>query len=79
MRDGDVPVAIVICRAGLGAAFATDGFAGGGPPIQLLADVSDQIAPQMVYGLLQKVAMTAAPDLLMQGGIAPVRDVRRRA
>src|SRR6185503_15728124 len=26
-------------------------------------------APQMVHGLLQKVAMTAAPDLMMQGGI----------
>ena len=39
------------------------------PQIQLLADVSDPIAPQMVCGLLQKVAMTAAPDLLMQGGL----------
>jgi ABC-2 type transport system permease protein len=37
--------------------------------IQLLSDVSDPIAPQIVLGLLQKVAMTAAPDLLMQGGI----------
>jgi ABC-2 type transport system permease protein len=35
----------------------------------LLSDVSDPIAPQVVLGLLQKVAMTAAPDLLMQGGI----------
>jgi ABC-2 type transport system permease protein len=43
---------------------------GGGPKIQLLADVSDRIAPQMVLGLLQKVTMTAAPDLMMQGGMA---------
>ena len=68
VRAGDVPVAVVI-PAGMGAAFSTNGFAGGGPPIRLLSDVSDPIAPQMVLGLLQKVAMTAAPDLLMQGGM----------
>ena len=68
VRGGDVPVAVVI-PAGLGAAFSTNGFAGGGPSVQLLSDVSDRIAPQMVLGLLQKVAMTAAPDLLMQGGM----------
>ena len=68
VHGGDVPVAVVIPK-GLGEAFSRNGFAGGGPPIQLLADVSDPIAPQMVLGLLQKVAMTAAPDLLMQGGM----------
>lgn len=68
VRSGDVPVAIVI-PTGLGAAFSTNGFAGGGPAVQLLSDVSDRIAPQVVLGLLQKVAMTAAPDLLMQGGM----------
>jgi ABC-2 type transport system permease protein len=68
VRAGDVPVAVVIPR-GLGEAFSKNGFAGGGPSIQLLSDVSDPIAPQMVLGLLQKVAMTAAPDLLMQGGM----------
>lgn len=68
VRAGDVPVAVVIPH-GMGEAFSKNGFAGGGPPIQLLSDVSDRIAPQMVLGLLQKVAMTAAPDLLMQGGM----------
>jgi ABC-2 type transport system permease protein len=68
VRNGDVPVAVVI-PAGLGDAFSKNGFAGGGPSIQLLSDVSDRIAPQMVLGLLQKVAMTAAPDLLMRGGM----------
>jgi linearmycin/streptolysin S transport system permease protein len=68
VRGGDVPVAVVI-PAGLGAAFSANGFAGGGPSVQLLSDVSDRIAPQVVLGLLQKVAMTAAPDLLMQGGM----------
>ena len=68
VKGGDLPVAIVI-PAGTGASFATRGFGGGGKAIRLLADVSDPIAPQMVYGLLQKVTMTAAPDLLMQGGL----------
>jgi ABC-2 type transport system permease protein len=69
VKAGDVPVAVVI-PAGLGESFAKSGFAGGsGPSIELLSDVSDRIAPQMVLGLLQKVTMTAAPDLLMQGGM----------
>lgn len=69
VRDGDLPVAVVI-PAGMGEAFAKNGFGGSsGPSIQLLTDVSDKIAPQMVMGLLQKVTMTAAPDLMMAGGM----------
>jgi len=69
VRDGNVPVAVVIPK-GMGEAFAKNGFGGSsGPSIQLLSDVSDRIAPQMVLGLLQKVTMTAAPDMMMQGGI----------
>lgn len=68
VRAGDVPVAIVI-PAGMGAGFADHGFAGGGQPLILLADAADRIAPQMVYGLLQKTTMTAAPDLLVRGGL----------
>jgi ABC-2 type transport system permease protein len=69
VRDGDVPVAVIL-PAGLGAQAATFGRSPGASHIQLLADVSDQIAPPMVNGLLQKVAMTSAPDILMTGGIA---------
>lgn len=68
VRNGDVPVAVILPK-GIGAsatAFARDPAA---PRIQLLADVSDPVAPQMVNGLLQKVSMTAAPDLMMRGGI----------
>jgi linearmycin/streptolysin S transport system permease protein len=69
VRNGDIPVAVVIPQ-GLGRSYSEHGFGGGnGPAIQLLSDVSDRIAPQMVLGLIQKVAMTAAPDLLMQGGL----------
>ena len=69
VKNGTVPVAVIIPK-GLGASFETAGFGADGPKIQLLADVSDRIAPQMVGGLLQKVTMTAAPDLMMRGGMA---------
>ena len=68
VRNGDVPVAIVIPK-GVGESFGQFGFSSSGASIQMLADPSDPIAPQMVQGLLQKVAMTAAPDLVMQGGM----------
>ena len=67
VRNGDVPVAAVI-PPGLGAAFGAAGF-GSAIPIALLADPSDPIAPNMVGGLLQKATMTAAPDLLIKGGL----------
>jgi ABC-2 type transport system permease protein len=68
VRNGDVPVAVVIPK-GMGEAFGQGGFGGSGPSIVLLADPSDPVAPQMVQGLLQKVTMTAAPDLMMAGGM----------
>ena len=68
VRSGDVPVAVIIPR-GLGAAFSEQGFGGDGPRVQVLADPSDPIAPNVVQGLMQKVVMTAAPDLLMAGGM----------
>jgi ABC-2 type transport system permease protein len=68
VQNGDVPVAVILPK-GVGAAAAAFGQSPGAPRIQILADVSDPIAPQMVGGLLQKVSMTAAPDLMMKGGI----------
>lgn len=68
VRNGDAPVAVVL-PAGLGASFGRGGLAAARVKVQLLADVSDPVAPQMVLGLLQKVTMTAAPDLMMQGGM----------
>lgn len=69
VRNGDVPVAIVL-PPGFGAAAAVFEQSSTAPRITLLEDVSDQIAPQMVYGLLQKVVMTSAPDILMKNGLA---------
>lgn len=68
VKNGDVPVAVIVPR-GLGAAFAEQGFGGDGPKVQLLADPSDPIAPNVVQGLMQKVVMTSAPDLMMAGGV----------
>jgi linearmycin/streptolysin S transport system permease protein len=68
VKAGTVPAAIVLPK----------GFGEGGrffnrdpsaPKIQLLADVSDPIATQMVQGLLQKVSFTAAPNLLVAEGL----------
>ncbi len=68
VKSGDVPVAVVLPK-GLGSSAASFGQSANASHIQLLVDVSDRIAPPMVSGLLQKVAMTSAPDILMQGGI----------
>jgi ABC-2 type transport system permease protein len=66
VRDGDVPVAVII-PAGLGKSFPN--FEGKGPTLEMLADTSDPVAPQMVAGLLQKAVMTGIPDAFLQGGI----------
>jgi ABC-2 type transport system permease protein len=39
-----------------------------GPTIQLLKDSSDMVAPQVIAGLLQKVAMTSMPDVMAEQG-----------
>jgi ABC-2 type transport system permease protein len=66
VRDGVAPVALVL-PAGLDTSLAR--FDGGGVPMQLLSDPSDPIAPQVVSGMLQKVVMTAMPDVFMQRGV----------
>ncbi len=69
VKAGTLPVAVVV-PAGFGATsrfFSRDGSA---PKIQLLADVSDPIAPQMVQGLLQKVSFTSAPALMATEGVS---------
>jgi ABC-type multidrug transport system permease subunit len=68
VKSGDVPVAVVLPK-GLGSSAAAFGQSANATHIQLLVDVSDRIAPPMVSGLLQKVAMTSAPDILMTSGI----------
>jgi ABC-2 type transport system permease protein len=68
VKNGDVPVAVILPR-GLGKAFEEQGIGGDGPKVQVLSDPSDPVATNVVQGLMQKVVMTAAPDLLMAGGM----------
>ena len=66
VKGGDLPVAVIL-PAGIDSSLMR--FDGRGTHVVLLADKSDPVAPQMVMGLLQKVAMTAAPDVFAQHGI----------
>jgi ABC-2 type transport system permease protein len=85
VRSGDVPVAVIIPK-GIEAAgmFPTGGTNEGRPKVVLLADVSDPVAPQVVSGLLQKVAFTAAPQTMAVEGMTmfekytePMTDAQR--
>ncbi|HUR19946.1 MAG TPA: ABC transporter permease [Vicinamibacterales bacterium] len=71
VRNGDVPVAVIIPK-GTGASnkFFSEAGSPERPKVSLLADVSDPIAPQVVSGLLQKVAFTAAPQTMAVEGLA---------
>ena len=68
VKGGGVPVAIILPK-GIGDAGHFFDRRADGPKVQLLADVSDPIAPQVVLGLLQKVSFTAAPDMLAREGV----------
>jgi ABC-2 type transport system permease protein len=70
VREGEVPVAVILPK-GLGATSLFSGTANSdGVKVALLADVSDPVAPQMVSGLLQKVAFTAAPQTMAIEGMS---------
>jgi len=68
VKDGRVPVAIVLPK-GFGEGGQIFSRSETAPKIQLLADVSDPIAPQVVQGLLQKVSFTAAPAAMATEGM----------
>jgi len=74
VREGDLPVAVILPK-GMRLVAAPFGGPQNAPRVQLLADVSDRIAPQMVLGLLQKVAWL--PRQKESGGIDIV-DVMRQ-
>jgi len=68
VREGTAPVAVIVPHG-----FGENPIAFGlpdpnRPTIQLLEDSSDMVAPQMITGLLQKVAMTSMPDLMAEQG-----------
>ncbi len=68
VKAGAAPVALIIPSG-----FAKNPISFGPPQpnqptIQLLKDSSDMIAPQVIAGLLQKVAMTSMPDIMAEQG-----------
>lgn len=67
VKLGVAPVTLIIPR-GFGENPFSFGPTANRPTIQLLQDPSDMVAPQIVYGLLQKVAMTSMPDVLAEQG-----------
>ena len=71
VRAGDVPLALVVPK-GFGASPVGFDPGAGGPTLRILADTSDPIAPEVLSGLLQKVAMTAMPDVMAERGIDQV-------
>ena len=68
VRAGDAPVALLIPK-GFGQNPVTFGPAAERASLTLLNDASDTIAPQIVMGLLQKVAMTAMPAAMAEEGM----------
>jgi len=69
VKAGDVSVALII-PPGFGANPISFGRNGAdGAQLQLLNDASDQIAPQMVNGLLQQAAMTSMPSAMAEQGM----------
>jgi ABC-2 type transport system permease protein len=70
IKNGALSVAIVLPK-GLGASprFWSDS-SSTAPKVQILADVSDPIAPELVQGLLQKVSFTAAPASMALEGLS---------
>lgn len=68
VKTGTAPVAVIIPQ-GFGANPISFGPADASrPKIQLLEDSSDLVAPQVVSGLLQKIAMTSLPDVMAEQG-----------
>jgi ABC-2 type transport system permease protein len=68
VKEGKAPVAVII-PPGFGESPIAFGPPDANrPTIQLLEDSSDMVAPQMIAGLLQKVAMTSMPDLMAEEG-----------
>ncbi len=68
IKEGKAPVALIIPHGFGDNPISFGREAAGRPTIQLLEDSSDMIAPQVISGLLQKVAMTSMPDVMAEQG-----------
>jgi len=68
VKAGRAPVALIIPHGFGDNPISFGPVAASRPTIQLLEDSSDMIAPQVIAGLLQKVAMTSMPDIMAEQG-----------
>ncbi len=68
VREGDYSVALVVAK-GFGEKPIRFGGASGPANLHLFADSADPIAPPMVIGLLQKVALTSLTDAVAASGM----------
>jgi ABC-2 type transport system permease protein len=68
VKAGVAPVALIIPE-GFGQHPIAFGPGAGGSTLELLNDQSDAIAPQIVVGLLQKVALTSMPSTMADEGM----------
>jgi ABC-2 type transport system permease protein len=69
VKSGDVPMALIIPAGWALTPWTSGRNSSRGPKLRLLNDQSDPIAPQIVNGLLQKVAMTAMPASMANEGM----------
>lgn len=67
VRRGQLDAAVVVPK-GFGAAFPS--FTPGGPEVEVLVDPANPIAAGMIVGVLQKVELTAPPDMFVCGSLA---------
>jgi len=68
VKGGTASVALIIPHGFGESPISFGGDATNRPSIQLLEDNSDMVAPQVVAGLLQKVAVTSMPDVMAEQG-----------
>ncbi len=71
VRAGDVPVALIVPK-GFGSTPLSFGRGGTRPTVEVLSDSADPVAPQVLGGLVQKVAMTAMPGAMARSGVAEI-------
>lgn len=70
IKDGTLSVAVVLPQGLADVPLFGPAGQDSGITIELLADVSDPVATQMVSGLLQKAAFTSAPASMARSGMA---------
>jgi ABC-2 type transport system permease protein len=68
VKKGSAPVAVIIPHGFGENPIAFGPSDANRPTIQLLEDSSDIVAPQMIAGLLQKVAISAMPNVMAEQG-----------